>query len=135
MKRLNLKTINGILALALLIGGPSAFAAESVKWTGVVQERSGHHTPSHDMKHELELVKEDGERINIVDSPSLMNLHKEKDRNLVVELSGELTSQFLFWGGNLVVKDFKVLEEGDEIAHYEIQRPRTIDREIGSGRR
>lgn len=83
---------------------------EIVKWVGEVRDDEGSHTTDHD--HELRFTKkDDGEVYNIVDSPSLVKLHHETEKNYLVEIEAEKTAKFLFWGGNLIVKNFKVLAD------------------------
>ena len=83
---------------------------EIVKWIGEVKDDASNHTTRHG--HELEFVKkDDGKEYDIVDSPDLQNLHHETGKNFLVEIEAEKTPRFLFWGGNLIVKNFKVLEE------------------------
>ncbi len=87
---------------------------EIVKWLGEVKDDASSHTTRHG--HELEFVKkDDGEEYDIVDSPDLQNLHHETGKNFLVEIEAEKTPKFLFWGGNLIVKNFKVLEETSDV--------------------
>lgn len=86
---------------------------EVVQWVGVV----GDDVSSHDAggKHELKFVKnEGGETYSIEDSPELNKLHNDTGKNYLVEIEAEKTSKFLFWGGNLIVKKFKVLGDASE---------------------
>lgn len=94
-----------------------ASAPEIVKWVGTIQDNADSHTTEH--KHELEFTRKDnGDSYDIVDSPELVKLHHETEKNYVVEIEAEKTPKFLFWGGNLIVKNFKVLEEASSrIAH------------------
>lgn len=90
---------------------------EIVKWIGEVRDEPSSHTTNHE--HELTFVKkDDGENYDIVDSPELVKLHHETEKNFLVEIEAEKTPRFLFWGGNLVVKNFRVINElGGPIAH------------------
>ena len=98
---------------------------EIVKWEGYV-EADGGHTTRHD--HELEFVrKSDGESFSIVDSPDLEKAHCDSSKKLRVKIEAEKTSRFLFWGGNLIVKNFEVLEELAQIPHKKY-KPRTVSR-------
>jgi len=94
-----------------------ASAPEIVKWVGTVKDDADSHTTEHE--HELEFTRKDnGDSYDIVDSPELVKLHHDTEKNYVVEIEAEKTSKFLFWGGNLIVKNFKVIEEAsDRIAH------------------
>lgn len=88
---------------------------EIIKWEGYV-EADGGHTTRHD--HDLEFVrKSDGETFDIVDSPALEKVHCDSSKKLLVKIEAEKTSRFLFWGGNLIVKKFEVLEELAQVPH------------------
>ena len=98
---------------------------EIVKWEGYV-EADGGHTTRHD--HDLEFVRQsDGETFDIVDSPALEKVHCDTSKKLRVKIEPEKTSRFLFWGGNLIVKNFEVLEELDQVPHKKY-KPRTVSR-------
>ena len=87
-----------------------------VKWVGVVKGDGDYHTTDHD--HELKFVRQsDQENFDIVDSPKLVKLHHETEKNYLMEIEAEKTSRFLFWGGNLIVKNFKILKELETVAH------------------
>lgn len=109
------------------------FQPEIVKWVGEVKDDRSTHTTEH--RHELEFVKkDDGKRYDIVDSPELVKLHHETGKSYLAEIEAEKTPRFLFWGGNLIVKNFKVLEEtSDVIPHAEPVR-RSSRRFEGRGR-
>lgn len=99
---------------------------EIVNWVGFIESNGGH-TTRHD--HDLEFVrKSDGESFDIVDSPELEKIHCEKSKRLLVKIEAERTPQFLFWGDNLIVKKFDVLEELELIPHkkYEPQISRNF---------
>ena len=133
MHRLSLISI---LLIGFTLSQSSFAAAENVKWTGVSREQSGYHTPSHANGHSLEFVRQDDKKaFDVVDSEGLLNTHAEKEKNLLVEVEGEITPRFLFWGGNLVVKNFKVLNELDEIPHREPVKQSRAPREFTGGRR
>lgn len=86
---------------------------EIVKWVGEIRDDASTHTTEH--VHNLEFVRQnDGSSYDIVESPELVKLHHETEKNFLVEIEAEITSRFLFWGGNLVVKKFKVLQETSE---------------------
>jgi|TARA_Y100000817_G_C16781318_1_gene510731 hypothetical protein len=115
-----------IVFLSTLLLSLNLFASTdgqgSFIWNGVVRSSELSHTTDH--THFLEFVRsEDKEVFDIVDSPELAKLHHDTNRNYRVEIEGQLTSKFLFWGGNLVVKKFKVLEELDVVA---LREPRRI---------
>ncbi|AZZ37298.1 hypothetical protein CIK05_11030 [Bdellovibrio sp. qaytius] len=78
---------------------------------------------THDTRHQHELKFTDqatGQVFNIVDSPELVKLH-ESGKNYLIQADVAQTSKFLFWGGNLVVKNFNVIKEtSEEIPHQQI---------------
>lgn len=105
---------------------------EKVKWEGYVTAGAGH-TKGHN--HNLKFVrKSDGESFDIVDSPALEKIHCETSKNLWVNIEAEKTSQFLFWGNNLIVRNFEVVKELAQLPHKEKSQRRTFssrrDREI-----
>lgn len=126
-----MKKSNLVLGILMFIGSQSAFAIQGegkdraeikdqepniVKWVGVVKGDEDYHTTDHD--HELEFVRQsDQEDFDIVDSPKLVKFHHDTEKNYLMEIEAEKTSRFLFWGGNLVVKNFKVLKELEKVAH------------------
>jgi len=81
------------------------YKPEIVSWTGIV------HSVLED-EVELEFVRsEDKEDFEIVDSPKLEKLDWENHSSRLVKITAEKTPRFLFWGGNLIVKDFTVIKE------------------------
>lgn len=95
---------------------PAKSEPEIVKWVGEVKDEPSDHTTEHD--HKLEFIKkDDGKEYDIVDSPELVKLHHETEKNYLVEIEAEKTSRFLFWGGNLIVKNFKVIQETGSVPH------------------
>lgn len=124
------KLIFGILISVLF--SFSAYAGEIVRWTGTVSEEDGYHYNEHEFGHSLEFIRQnDGKSFDVVDSQELEAVHIQKEKNLLVEIEAEKTDRFLFWGGNLIVKNFKVLDELDEIPHREYKRPAPSTREYG----
>lgn len=58
---------------------------------------------------DLEFVRDDGEVFDLVNDDALKALHcQNHSRNLKVKLDGQMTSQFLFWGGNLKLANYEV---------------------------
>jgi hypothetical protein len=128
-----MKTLTKLVAIGFLAVGISESRAEPrndrmmrreppkkefVEWTGTVSDSDSSHTTEHE--HELTFTRKDnGESYDIVDSPELVQLHHEKDKNLVIEMRAEKTPRFLFWGGNLIVKSFKVVEELEQRPHLD----------------
>lgn len=98
---------------------------EIVDWVGEVKDDPASHNSDHD--HDLEFVKkDDGESYDIVDSPELLNLHHTTGKNYLVRMEAEKTPRFLFWGGNLIVRKFDVLEETSEsLPHQTVVRTYT----------
>lgn len=120
-----MKKITLSMASILMLFGSLGYAGETVKWSGIVREEDGYHTNGHRFGHNLEFIKqEDGSKYDIVKGDELEALHSEKEKNLLVEIEAEKTNRFLFWGGNLIVKNFRVLQELDEIPHQAARNSR-----------
>lgn len=86
---------------------------DTMTWVGEVKDTPRTHTTDH--RHALEFIRdEDGKSFDIVDSPDLKKLHHESGKNYRIEAQVEKTPKFLFFGGNLIVKSFKVIEETSE---------------------
>lgn len=125
-----------VLFFGVSLSQTSVASAEDIKWKGTVKEASGYHSTNHSDTHQLEFTREsDNKSFDIVDSDALEKLHAEKDKNLLVEVEGEITPRFLFWGGNLKIKSFTVLEELETIPHRESRSTSSFPRETGSLRR
>ncbi len=88
-----------------------------VRWVGTVQDGSDTHTTNHE--HELMFKREsDGETFAMQKNEELVKLHHETEKNLKIEIEGEVTPKFLFRGGNLIVKSFTLIEEtGERVPH------------------
>jgi hypothetical protein len=98
-----------VIGITLALSTAQAWAGEenTFKAIGKITESRNDHTTKHE--HELNFVRlSDGETFDIVDSPQLVKEHCETEKNSVVEVEGYRTGKFLFWGGNLVVTNFKV---------------------------
>jgi len=125
------KKLNG-LALSFIVFlsvGVPAFAGEQISSRGIVREKSGFHTPGHTDDHELEFVRQsDGEVFDIENSEALAKVHATEDRTLLVEVEGDISSRFLFWGGNLEVKKFQVLEKLEKTPHRELRATANFER-------
>ena len=91
-------------------------APEIVKWVGEISDPVSDHTTLHGHKLEFK-SRVTGDTYDIVDSPKLVRLHHEAEKDYLVEIEAEKTSRFLFWGGNLIVKNFKVLSEIGSVPH------------------
>lgn len=108
------------LFITILLYSNLLFANENIKWTGVLQESKGHHSANHTSEHSLVFVnKETGKTFDVENNQELVMSHIEKDKKLLIEAEGEFTSRFLFWGGNLIIKSYKILEDLEPIAHYD----------------
>ena len=88
---------------------------EKVKWVGYI-EADGSHTSKH--YHDLDFVRQsDGESFDVIKSPALEKIHCDTEKRLLVEIEAERTPKVLFWGNNLIVKKFTVLEELEPVPH------------------
>lgn len=111
---------------------PSEFKPEIVKWVGEIKDEASAHTTKH--QHALEFIKrDDGKVYDIVDSPDLVKLHHETEKNYLVEIEAEKTPRFLFWGGNLIVKNFRIVDELGTVPHLP-PPPSSPVREFRGGR-
>lgn len=103
------KLMTLVTGITLALSTAQAWAGEenSFKAIGKIIESPNDHTTKHE--HALRFVRlSDGETLDIADSPALLKEHCETEKNSVVEIEGYRTGKFLFWGGNLVVTNFKV---------------------------
>ena len=111
---------------------------EVVRWVGVIKDDASTHTEKHE--HELKFVNnETGDAYDLENSSELVKLHHDSEKNLLVEIEAEKKPRFLFWGGQLVVKSFKVIREASEaIPHAKFsptpKESRVFMREHGGGR-
>lgn len=110
---------------------------ENVVWVGKVRDEISTHDTSHE--HELRFIRQSDGKSFDIESSELKKLHHETDKNFLVEINAEKTPRFLFWGGNLIVKSYKILESIDGSPHQpdvELQkrRPSFMDRERFRGR-
>lgn len=99
---------------------------EIVRWTGEIKDSPSSHTTKH--WHNLEFIRQsDGKEFDITSSPELVKLHHETEKNFLVEIEAEKTPRFLFWGGNLIVKSFRVLKEtSPAIAHNKTEQSKSV---------
>lgn len=106
--------------------------------TGVVFDDSN----SHDDRHEHILKFKDnttGEVYSLAHNQGLLDMHHNSERNVMVELKGEIKSKFIIWGQELVVKEYKVLQEvGEKIPHKKYNESskdlRSFQNRVRSGR-
>lgn len=75
---------------------------------------------THDTRHEHQLSfknQETGEVFKVADNAELKKLH-ESGKNYLIQANVSTSPKFLFWGGELIVKNFNVIKEtSDEIPH------------------
>ncbi len=86
---------------------PKKFEPEMVDWIGEAKEEP----TSHETNHELLFFRIDGKKFNVIDSPDFVKFYHEKTKNYLLEIKAEKTPSFLFWGGNLVVKKFRIITD------------------------
>lgn len=88
---------------------------EKVNWVGYIEGNSKH-TTNHN--HEISFTQQStGQSFDIINSPKLEKAHCSSEKNLLVEIEGEKTPRFLFWGNNLIIKKFTVLKELEKTPH------------------
>lgn len=138
-----------LLALALMASSANAYAIareprswretqptsspDIVKMVGEISDSASDHTTLHE--HQLEFKsRETGDTYNIVDSPDLVKLHHQTEKNYLVEIVAEKTPRFLFWGGNLIVKSFRVLNETAVVPHLAAPSPQPRVKGFGGSR-
>lgn len=136
-----MKTLKHLATMSLVLAGLTTGIAKAssdsesksneVNWTGIVRCEAYSHAQNHDCNLEFEDA-ETKDTYSVVESPDVLKRHCSNERDLKVKVVGELTSKFLFWGGNLKVKSFDVIEELDPMPRtaYMSERPRPI-REVG----
>lgn len=89
---------------------------EIVNWRGEISDPPEEHTTLH--SHHLRFKEEiTGEVYDIVNSPELVKIHHETEKNYRLLIEGEITPRFLFWGGNLIVRNFKILKSTAHVPH------------------
>ncbi len=98
-----------------------SLSGDSITWVGTISDESFAHN---EHRHNLRFTRETDGKTFDIESESLMTLHHDRERNFLVEITAIKTPKFLFWGNNLIVKDFKVLEELESVPHRVNERPR-----------
>lgn len=124
LKKISFATM---FVMFMFSGAPSAFADENAfKAIGKIIESRYDHTTKHE--HKLKFVRlDDGEIFDIEESPELLREHCQSEKDSVIEVEGYLTGKFLFWGGDLVVTNYKV--HGDiEVPVTKHVDPKTLPR-------
>lgn len=106
---------------------------EIVKWIGEISDSASDHTTLHG--YSLKFTNnETGKSYDIKDSPELVQIHHDNEKNYLIEIEAEKTPRFLFWGNNLIVKNFKVLNEIASVPHLAPPERTPTLREIRGGR-
>ncbi len=106
--------------------------------TGVVYDEPSSHDDRHN--HALKFKENVTGRIySLAENNELLSLHHNTEKNILVDLKGEVRSKFLIWGQELVVKEFKVLEEvGEKVPHAKFKDAskdlRSFQNRVRSGR-
>lgn len=121
-----------LLFLNLIAASIYVLASEPVKWTGILNESEGYHFVGHKFGHDLQFVRQsDGKAFSVVNSEKIRKMHNDIEKNLLIEITAEVTPKFLFWGGNLEVSDFKVINELEPIPHKMYERRSNADLNFG----
>ena len=114
-------------------GQRTKYVPEIIEITGTVRSRGPHALNTCNIR--LEIVEEaTGEVFKISEPAELASLHCSTEKDLNVSMKAEKTPRFLFWGGNLKVKEFEVLEELEAQPHIASEITRRPSAE-GLGRR
>ncbi|MDZ4660138.1 MAG: hypothetical protein SGJ18_00830 [Pseudomonadota bacterium] len=87
---------------------------EMVVWVGRIDDKNARHNQH---QHDLKFSKKDDGRSFDLDSEGLTNLHHDTEKNYLVEIVAVKTPRFLFWGNDLKVRSFRVLEELEAVPH------------------
>ena len=111
-----------ITLVTLLVGAQTSFAREAldglfdrtvpqktqtqiVDWVGLIYSKDAD-------RNDLEFIRDgDQAAFDVEDTSNLRELNWKDHQSRVVRITAEKTSRFLFWGGDLIVRDFKVLKE------------------------
>jgi hypothetical protein len=138
--------INSVIMLVLVSLSVTvpvrSWAGEEVKaWVGVLEDYFDSHDAIHTTKsgdHPMKFTRSsDGESFTVVGGiGALLREHLESDKTLLVEIDGRITSKFLFFGGNLIITDSKVLQQVAQVDHRSQRNyERSDGPRGGSGRR
>lgn len=105
------------------------YVPEILELKGLVKSDGNH---KDDCNVDLKLIEsETGKSYNISEPGELAVIHCSKEKDLLVQMKAERTPKFLFWGGNLKVQSFEVLEELDSQPHkltQSVARESSFDR-------
>jgi hypothetical protein len=90
-----------------------------VSWKGTVKCHDRARTDNH--AHRAVFIREkDQETFDIVDSSDFVDRQCTSKTVSLLDIEGELTSRFLFWGGNLIVKQYSVAEQLNQPTTHEV---------------
>jgi len=90
---------------------------EILSLKGIVKS-AGKHRMGTFCKVTLEFIDDEtGKSFELEDAENLVALHCEKEKDFVVKITAEKETQFLFWGGDLKLKSFEILEERESTPH------------------
>jgi len=129
-KTIKLLSSFSLLTLSLLISPSSRADTDANGWVGTLTDYRNSHSSSHNLQSEDHLMtftrSSDGKSFTVVaGAADLLKAHLESDSSLLVEVTGRITSKFLFFGGNMVIENSKVLQQLAQVDH---KNPRTYDR-------
>ncbi len=96
---------------------PIKYVPTIVRLEGEIQDGKNSNHEQGNCYHQLKFVSDEGKVYSIVDSPELVKLHHEKEKNYKISILAEVTPKFLFWGGNLIVESFSVVNEVSNAPH------------------
>ncbi len=134
---ISLSFLNSVYAsdTDLQVGKPSASAEdisnnELLSLKGIVKS-SAKHREGALCKVTLEFTDDiSGKSFELEDAENLEALHCEKEKDFVVNIVAKKEAQFLFWGGDLKLKSFEILEEKDSAPHIRVNSV-TVHRRTG----
>lgn len=95
---------------------------EMVKWIGEISDASGH-TSGHE--HSMQFKNQVTGKVYDLTAPDLTKLHHDAEKNYLVEIEAEKRPKFLFWGGDLVVKKYRVIRDIASVPHEEVEESST----------
>lgn len=102
----------------------TTYAEEQVSdFAGVIRS-SGEHVQN-SCGVDLELVDDTGKALDLTNADELERMHCQKEKDFQVTIKGRITPKFLFWGGNLEVSSFVVLDEQESASHTFARSPRS----------
>lgn len=132
-----------LILVSLSVTVPArSWAEEEVKaWVGMLEDYFDSHDDIHTKKsgdHPMKFTRSsDGESFTVVDGGGdLLRAHLESDKTLLVEVDGRITSKFLFFGGNMIITNSKVIQQVTQVDHRSQRTFRDTELSRGSmGRR